>query len=649
MRTHGFERPFHPFQVASWLVFGSDVLVYLACVFSLVDHDVKLVLAPLYLGTVVVLVAATAKATRCNAADPHVQLQDDAMEIEEDDSMPYCGLCNVPVFPRSKHCRVCSKCVDIFDHHCMWINNCIGRANYKSFFVTISSVALMIGTVLATCAYLLITYFTDQDAFQQRLEGTPVMCEIPKETFLGLLITMLLINMPLFVLDMQLVLLHMFLMSQGLTTYEYIMNKRDSMDRSKEPGAGTGSDEYGRATKSRAQASPAKAVKSLPRCMDWIFFCSCGKRRRRPSPKRGGELHDQACVVDGSPAAVQMGHPCGVAGSSTTGASPQKIGLQTRDEDDEGTDVGSPGVSDASAGGPTAVAIASGVDTPDFGGVAWQSGGSEGSGDPATAQAGAETPSFSDGLPAGASERAALGQRPPGDVSSGAPCWEAGRRYRLRERLRMREGPEPTSTEVGVVAAGSLLAVWETCRSSAGAKCAFVSVQDGPGCGQQGWVRCVGNPTEEPLPASAAGVAGGCCGEEDEEIPAKRTLTPPSAQSPRHLDDIHLTESPRNRGGLIYRLPDALEDRLFDESSVLQEKEHPCPTCGCGPVRRCGGHPGRAEAVCTTGGSAAAGSQRSGYQAEASKQLSGHRCGCGHGALASSREATGHGQTSSVY
>jgi len=65
--------------------------------------------------------------------------------------MPFCTMCDVPVFSRSKHCRACSKCVDVFDHHCMWLNNCVGGQNYRAFFVTVSAVAAMIGIIEACC------------------------------------------------------------------------------------------------------------------------------------------------------------------------------------------------------------------------------------------------------------------------------------------------------------------------------------------------------------------------------------------------------------------------------------------------------------------------------------------------------------------
>ena len=40
----------------------------------------------------------------------------------------------------SYHCRECNRCTLGFDHHCKWLNNCIGAANYRPFFCLITLV-----------------------------------------------------------------------------------------------------------------------------------------------------------------------------------------------------------------------------------------------------------------------------------------------------------------------------------------------------------------------------------------------------------------------------------------------------------------------------------------------------------------------------
>lgn len=46
-----------------------------------------------------------------------------------------CPTCEVLKPQESRHCYICNRCVDRFDHHCQWLNNCIGIANHSYFFV----------------------------------------------------------------------------------------------------------------------------------------------------------------------------------------------------------------------------------------------------------------------------------------------------------------------------------------------------------------------------------------------------------------------------------------------------------------------------------------------------------------------------------
>merc|ERR1712039_81109 len=65
----------------------------------------------------------------------------------------WCRWCNMVQPPRAKHCRDCDCCVLREDHHCPFLNNCIGQRNYAYFygFVTALIVAgafVVVGTIV---------------------------------------------------------------------------------------------------------------------------------------------------------------------------------------------------------------------------------------------------------------------------------------------------------------------------------------------------------------------------------------------------------------------------------------------------------------------------------------------------------------------
>eukprot|EP00929_Paragymnodinium_shiwhaense_P095273 TRINITY_DN56323_c0_g1_i1.p1 TRINITY_DN56323_c0_g1~~TRINITY_DN56323_c0_g1_i1.p1 ORF type:complete len:407 (+),score=41.07 TRINITY_DN56323_c0_g1_i1:234-1454(+) len=99
-----------------------------------------------------------ARVTGCEAAvvDPLV-LEPECIlsEAQKEAGYKWCNTCLIVRPPRAAHCRDCDNCVMHYDHHCPWVNNCIGRRNYVYFTALLWSVSGYGWSVIAgSCMYL---------------------------------------------------------------------------------------------------------------------------------------------------------------------------------------------------------------------------------------------------------------------------------------------------------------------------------------------------------------------------------------------------------------------------------------------------------------------------------------------------------------
>ncbi|KAF9514443.1 hypothetical protein BS47DRAFT_1452890 [Hydnum rufescens UP504] len=106
--------------------------------------------------------------------DPPAPLQRDIRVRAGIVRVKYCMTCRIYRPPRSTHCKMCDNCVDGCDHHCQWVNNCIGRRNYTHFFTFLIAVSITAIYIIVTSA--LHIYFLargDHHRFRGAISASP--------------------------------------------------------------------------------------------------------------------------------------------------------------------------------------------------------------------------------------------------------------------------------------------------------------------------------------------------------------------------------------------------------------------------------------------------------------------------------------------
>ncbi|KAG7197605.1 hypothetical protein KM043_006043 [Ampulex compressa] len=70
---------------------------------------------------------------RMDFSDIHIAGYEIGDKCDEKDNWTVCTRCETYRPPKAQHCRICKRCVRRMDHHCPWINNCVGERNQKYF------------------------------------------------------------------------------------------------------------------------------------------------------------------------------------------------------------------------------------------------------------------------------------------------------------------------------------------------------------------------------------------------------------------------------------------------------------------------------------------------------------------------------------
>lgn len=103
----------------------------------------------------------------------------------EGDFRTLCVICRRVRSLRSFHCKLCGCCVQRMDHHCPWVDRCIGLQNQRSFYVFL----LVLAAVFILFIQLSLT-FLEQASFSTAavVVMIVILCDVPAMMFVFALI-----------------------------------------------------------------------------------------------------------------------------------------------------------------------------------------------------------------------------------------------------------------------------------------------------------------------------------------------------------------------------------------------------------------------------------------------------------------------------
>ena len=234
-KQNGFYPPFPFQQIITWIFFLINT-IFFSYFLLILEINIKSLTIIIFTFLTIFVIFFAIITTIIDPADDllkkeikkkkYYEINNLHYQLEISRLEPFCIICCSNIANNSKHCKKCNKCVNSFDHHCNWLNNCIGKTNYPFFYALLIVLIFDLFFIGGVGIYIYI-----YASIEKKKKLVYIFNLI--FNFIDLIIG---INLSyLFVI-------HSYFIYKGISTYEYILSKENN-NNNKENQNGNKSEE----------------------------------------------------------------------------------------------------------------------------------------------------------------------------------------------------------------------------------------------------------------------------------------------------------------------------------------------------------------------------------------------------------------------
>ena len=199
-----------------WIMWTLLVMLYLVYVFVIQPRALVNAIFQLHFLFLVVSYLRVIFTSPGYAIDESADLASDE-DDDDDHHHRWCDVCELPKVEGIHHCSSCGHCIQCMDHHCVFMNNCVGLRNHKYFLLTLWYATLTCGQMVigsTTRLWAMNAEVTKYSPWLEDLSRVMWVLALVLGLVLGLFLTF-----------------HLYLIQHNITTLDFIASRKQAAPR----------------------------------------------------------------------------------------------------------------------------------------------------------------------------------------------------------------------------------------------------------------------------------------------------------------------------------------------------------------------------------------------------------------------------------